>query len=353
MRELKDAPLAARTTIGVGGPARRLLELEDATELLAAAQSAARAGTPSFVLGGGSNLVLPDAGLQELVLHPHSERAPRFEQHQAETVLVQAEAGLAWDRLVEHAVEEGLAGIECLAGIPGQVGATPIQNVGAYGQQVSEVIEWVRAYDRHADRVETFSNADCAFGYRDSRFKRDTARRHVVLEVCFRLQRGAPAAPRYGELSRVLAAQGQTAPSVAQLRQSVLALRRSKSMVFDRDDPDSRSVGSFFVNPSVERKALLRIEQELRAAMGPTASVPHFPGEGDQVKLAAAWLIENAGFARGHQAGPVGLSSKHALAIINRGAATASDIRAFATTIQNAVADRFGIQLVPEAQLID
>jgi UDP-N-acetylmuramate dehydrogenase len=318
--------LAALTTLRLGGPAERLVEAHTEQELVAAVREG-----PALVLSGGSNVVIADEGVPGTVL---LVRTRGIERDGTQLVV---QAGEPWDEVVAYCVDEGLQGFECLSGIPGSTGATPIQNVGAYGQDVSETVEWVRVYDRETDRVETLKAADCGFGYRTSRFKyRD---RWTVLAVAFRLRESAVSGPlRYGEVSRAL---GERAP-LADVRATVLALRRGKGMVIDPGDPDSVSAGSFFTNPILS-------EDEFAALPG---SPPAFPESDGRVKTSAAWLIERAGFSRGFGDGRAGISTKHTLALVNRGGATTAELMALARTIAAGVHDTFGIQLTPEPVLI-
>lgn len=334
--------LAPLCTLGVGGSARWLLRADGEQAARAALAWAAAQGAATFVLGGGSNLVIADAGWPGLVL----ALAPRglgFEKA-GRAVRMTAAAGEPWDAAVEAAVARGLGGIECLSGIPGCVGGTPIQNVGAYGQEVGEVIEWVTVLDRRDLTTHRIAAADCGFGYRQSRFKREDAGRFVVLEVAFLL---APdAAPQLGYPDLVAELRGAAQPTLAAARAAVLAVRRRKGMVLDAADPDTRSVGSFFMNPVVPAAT----HAALRDAAG--APAPSFAAGAGQVKVPAAWLIERAGFAKGAARGKVGLSSKHPLAIVNRGGATATEVVAFAAELQRAVADRFGITLRAEPEFV-
>jgi UDP-N-acetylmuramate dehydrogenase len=290
------------------------------------------------VLGGGSNLVIADEGINGLVMHM-AARGVEFLDEGRDT-LVRARAGERWDDLVAATVARGLAGFECLSGIPGSVGGTPIQNVGAYGQEVSNTLEAVAVFDRHAGRTVTLSAAECRFGYRMSRFKSDDADRFIVCDVSFRLRSGPPTVT-YPDVIAHLERAGISSPDVAAVRGAVLAIRRRKGMVLDASDPDTRSVGSFFMNPVVSAAHHAR----LTSATGPA---PGFALPDGNVKVPAAWLIEHAGFARGHESGPVGLSSKHPLAIVNRGGAAARDVLALAVRIKRQVADTFGIRLRPE-----
>ncbi len=348
-RELHDEPLAQRTTLGVGGSARRLIEVDREGDLI---ELLGELDEPFHLLGGGSNVVIADAGVTEPVLALGLRGVSERDIGDG-AVELSAAAGESWDDLVAAAVDRGLVGIECLSGIPGLVGATPIQNVGAYGQQVSDRILEVRTFDLEAGTVATLAARACDFGYRDSLFKRAGRRRYVVLAVRFRLRRGQPDPPRYAQLERALATRGAQVTASA-LRQIVLELRRSKSMVLDEADPDSRSAGSFFLNPVVSPGQADRIARKaLRDGLLTSGeSMPRFDAAAGQVKLAAGWLIERAGFARGHTTGRAGLSASHALAIVNRGGASASEIIALARGIRDAVRDRFEVTLSPEPDLI-
>jgi UDP-N-acetylmuramate dehydrogenase len=334
------APLAPLSTLGIGGAARWLMTVKSDADVVAAHEWGIQRDTTVFVLGGGSNLVIADEGIDALVLQIAS-RGVTFQPAGADTI-VRAQAGESWDALVQQAVERGLSGVECLSGIPGSVGGTPIQNVGAYGQEVADVIDEVVAFDRRTATMVTMGKAECRFGYRMSRFKQEDAGRFVVCHVAFRLRPGVPTLT-YPDLIRFMERESIAAPTVADVRRAVLAIRRAKGMVIDAADPDTRSVGSFFMNPVVPAA-----QHEALVAANPDASVPGFAQKDGQVKVPAAWLIEQAGFARGYEDGAVGLSSKHPLAIINRGGATAGDVLRLATRIKQKVTERFGILLRPE-----
>jgi len=336
----EHVPLAPFCTMGVGGAARWFVEAPDEATVLAAYAWARRRGVRVMVLGGGSNLVVADRGVEALVVHvvPRGV-ATRVDEGTAE---VTAAAGEPWDDLVRDVVARGWAGVECLSGIPGLVGATPIQNVGAYGQEVAETVVGVRALDVTDGRVVTLAPAQCDFTYRDSAFRREPGR-FVILAVTYRLRpRGVPVAT-YADVKAALAARGVVTPSLADVRATVLAVRRGKSMVLDPADPNHRSCGSFFTNPIVEAVAVPAIER--RAG---DAAMPRWPQPDGQVKLSAAWLIERAGFARGYRAGPVGLSTRHALAIVAHDGARAADVVALAARIRDAVRERLGVSLTPE-----
>ena len=335
--------LADHTTLRVGGPARRWLEPATEAELVALVRAADERGEPVLVLGGGSNVVVADAGFDGTVVHTGLLRGLRTEDVAAcSGAFLEVAAGEPWDAFVAASVAAGHVGVESLSGIPGLVGATPIQNVGAYGQEVSQTIARVRVYDRAERRILTRSAAECHFGYRTSVLKAG-AGRFVVLSVSFQLRLGTLSMPvRYAELARTLdVAQGERVP-LAEVRDAVLALRRGKGMVLDADDRDTWSAGSFFTNPVVDAAA---------AAALPAAA-PRYPQPDGGVKTSAAWLIEHAGFSRGHGSGLARLSTRHTLAITNRGGATAADVVALAREIRTGVERAFGVRLVPEPVLI-
>src|SRR5215216_3664365 len=300
---LQNVPLAPLCTLGVGGVARWFARAARVEDVVAAS---GRDDTPLFVLGGGSNLVVADEGFRGLVVQI-AIAGVTAEVDGAE-VIVSAGAGESWDALVEFAVNRGLAGIECLSGIPGTVGGTPIQNVGAYGQEVGAVIEWVHVFDRANRQNVRLAQRDCGFGYRMSRFKQADAGRFIVCEVAYRLRPGGGATVKYPDVIDYLAKHGNASPDLRAVRGGVLDVRRRKGMVIDPSDPDTRSVGSFFMNPVVRRAAFERLR-------GAEATVPHHMMDNDDVKIPAAWLIEHSGFSRGHVDGRVGLSTKHPLAI--------------------------------------
>jgi UDP-N-acetylmuramate dehydrogenase len=334
-------PLAPLTTLGVGGSARYYSEITDEAALESALAWADERGVPVRILGGGSNVVIGDAGFDGLVLRL-ATRGVSFAPLGTDVEL-RARAGEAWDEIVAASVSRGLQGLECLSGIPGSLGATPIQNVGAYGQEVAESILRVRVLDRSTRRARELSAAECRFAYRDSFFKSEAPDQFVVLEATFRLRSGAGPAIRYAELERHLASGAGRPPSLAEVRQAVLTLRRAKSMVWDETDENRRSCGSFFVNPIVAAERAREI-QELTKEPG----MPRYPQPDGRVKLAAAWLIERAGFGKGTRKGAVGLSTRHALAIVCHDGARAEDVLDFARSIQAAVRERFRVELVPE-----
>ncbi len=341
---LTDEPLAPRTTLRLGGPARTLVEAATEAELVDAVRGADASGEPVLLLAGGSNVVIADAGFDGLVVRVATAGVVRGPAGQGRERLTVA-AGEPWDDVVAGAVAQGLAGIECLSGIPGSTGATPIQNVGAYGQEVASTIASVRVLDRRTGAVEELAPEACRFAYRSSAFRRSAG--HVVLAVTFELERSARSGPlRYGELARALGAEPGTGAPLHDVRAAVLALRRGKGMVLDAGDHDTWSAGSFFTNPVLDAAAFAALEAQAGAAP------PRFPEPDGRIKTSAAWLIERAGFTKGDARGPVALSSKHALALTNRGGATAEQLVGFAREIAGQVEQRLGVALVPEPVLV-
>jgi len=345
MEIARDVSLASHTTLGVGGPAKRFVRVMHLDELRDAI--AAAGDDPILFLGGGSNLVVRDSGFPGLVIQLGIDKVfVNKTSLRGRDAVVVATAGVVWDRLVADMVAAGYAGLECLSGIPGCVGATPMQNVGAYGQEVADTIAFVRALDRTTGDVVEIEGKDCAFGYRTSRFRdRD---RHVIVEVGFALQASKLSCPiKYAELANALGiAEGERAP-LERVRDTVIRLRRGKGMVLDPADLDSRSAGSFFTNPIVDAPTLRAFEARLRGVR-----YPSWPAGDGRTKLAAGWLIERAGFSKGYRRGNVGISHKHALALINRGGGTATELLALAAEIQDGVRERLGIELHPEPIIV-
>lgn len=335
---LASVPLAGRCTLGVGGAAQWFADVTTAAQVGEACRWAADRALPLTVLGGGSNVVISEHGVPGLVVRmaiPGCTLTP-----EGRTLRVTAGAGESWDGLVETTVGLGAWGLECLSGIPGTVGGTPVQNVGAYGQDVSQTIEAVTVVDRQTGVARVMAAAECGFGYRASRFRSVDANRYIIADVTFALS-SEPAPAVTPEIVRVL---GDVTPDTPRLvREAVLTLRRAKGMVVEAGNPDARSVGSFFMNP-VLPVAQADTLAERAAGQGP----PMFPAGPGRVKVPAAWLIEQAGWTRGSGAGPAGLSSRHALAIVNRGGASAEDVVTCAVRVKRAVLDRFGVALVAE-----
>jgi UDP-N-acetylmuramate dehydrogenase len=341
-----DVPLAPLTSLDLGGTARHLAEVADTPAAVEAARWARRYEEPVVVLGGGSNVVVADDGVRGLVLRA-AFRGVEINRD-GDSVLLTAGAGEFWDEVVAEAVARGLAGIECLSGIPGLAGATPIQNVGAYGQEVGDVVERLRVLDLESLEERVFSTADCHFGYRSSVF-RSCPGRYLVLEVTYRLRPGGAPTLAYEELRRAMATHGSS-PGVADVREAVLDLRRSKSMVLDPADPNRRSAGSFFVNPVVDHDRLVDVNRRAREARVLTGEdqVPRFEIGAGRFKVPAGWLIEKTGFHKGLLRGPVGISSAHALALVHHGGGTAAQLVALAREIRDGVHQTFGITLRPE-----
>lgn len=336
--------IAPYTTLRLGGPAREFAEATTAEELVSLVAEADRAGVPTLVLGGGSNVVVADEGFDGLVIRVATEGVTV--SRDGEQMIVTAEAGEDWDRLALRAVTEGWAGIECLSGIPGLVGSTPIQNVGAYGQEVSQTVHCVRAYDRRARHVVDLEARQCGFAYRDSLFKQDPSR-YVVLAVTYALDAAELSGPvAYAEVASRLGVElgGRVPLEVA--RETVLGLRRGKGMVVDPADPDTRSAGSFFTNP------ILTAEQAEDLAVRAPGH-PRYEMPGGRVKVPAAWLIEQAGYPKGYERGPVRISTKHTLALTNPGGtATTGDLLALAREVRDGVREKFGVTLVNEPVMV-
>jgi UDP-N-acetylmuramate dehydrogenase len=344
MHLIENKPLAPLTTLGVGGPARYFLEGHSEEEILEGSAWARERGIPLFVLGGGSNLVVSDKGFSGLVLHIALQGIETVDRIGSDQLLFRAGAGKNWDSFVQQAVEANCAGIECLAGIPGTVGGTPVQNVGAYGQEVSTVIERVRAFDLQEQAFAEFSAAECEFSYRRSRFNSTDKGRYVVTRVDFKLQRNVAPMLKYADLQRTFAADAE--PTLAEVAATVRRIRQSKGMLLVAGDADCHSAGSFFKNPVVPIRAI-----ETIAAAAGTAPPTYDVGPNER-KIPAAWLIEQAGFAKAYTHGAAGISTRHTLALVNRGGATATEILALAEEIRAAVIAKFGVYLEMEPVLV-
>lgn len=343
-------PLAPYTTLRLGGPARRFVEADVPEDVIAAVAAADRAGEDVLVLGGGSNLVVPDEGFDGTAVRL-ATRGIDFVAG-SDGVLVRAQAGEDWEPLVARCVAEGLSGVECLSGIPGLVGAAPIQNVGAYGQEVSDTVVMVRAYDRRSGEVVELGPDQCGFGYRTSMFKRKG--HHVVLDVTLKLRRSTHSAPvRYAELARTLGVEVGARVPLPDARDAVLELRRGKGMVLDPGDGDTVSAGSFFTNPVMDSAELTALRDRVTRRLGPDAEPPCYPGSDGRTKVSAAWLIERAGFPKGYARDRVRISTKHTLALTNperRGSST--ELLALAREVRDGVREAFGAELHNEPVLL-
>lgn len=340
----ENVPLAPLTTLGIGGPARYYVEVRSPSHIAEAVPWVRERDLPLFVLGGGSNLVVSDRGFPGLVLKMSMSGILPYK----DGVFV-AFAGTDWDSLVAVAVADGFSGVECLSGIPGMVGGTPVQNVGAYGQEVSDTIAEVEAFDLQKISRQTFTNADCKFAYRSSVFNTTERGRWVILSVRFQLVRGGAPKIAYRDLREYFSSRNNSSPTLQQVRDAVRDIRRSKAMLIVPGDEDARSAGSFFKNPVLAPRDYERL---LQIAAQRDLKVPSYPAAGQTFKVPAAWLVEHAGFAKGTTRGPVGISRKHALAIVNRGGATAAEVIALKNEIQQRVRDTFGVELTPEPVMV-
>jgi UDP-N-acetylmuramate dehydrogenase len=353
----ENVPLAPLTTLEVGGAARYFAELRREDDVREAVQFAKTRDLPLFVLGGGSNLVIADSGWPGLVLRitiggiTTPIASPNRTDATGNAVLFSVGAGVNWDDFVAQAVVQNCAGVECLSGIPGTVGGTPVQNVGAYGQEVSDTIEAVRAFDLKEDRIVVLPKPACGFRYRSSIFNTTERGRYIILRVNYRLKRGGAPSLKYADLQKYFAGRlahtvaKKTLPSLAEVREAVCEIRRSKGMLIVPGDDDCRSAGSFFKNP-VLGEAQFKELAERAASKG--LEIPSYPALDAQHKVSAAWLVEHSGFPKGYVAGAVGISHKHALALINRGDAEARDIVRLKDEIQRGVQEAWGILLEPE-----
>ena len=334
--------LAGYTTFGIGGRARYFVEAGSESDVAEAVRWAGERGLPLFVLGGGSNLLAPDEGFDGLVL---LMAIPGIAQ---DGCVWDAGAGESWDALVQRTAEAGCAGIECLAGIPGSVGGTPVQNVGAYGQEVAETIVSVRALDRRTGSIAALTNSECGFRYRESIFNTTERGRYIVTRVRFGLRAGGAPAVKYADLQRRFAGVSEP-PTLTEVAAAVREIRRAKGMLIVQGDPDCRSAGSFFRNPVVDEVLLEAVAEAAGLAV---RDVPHWPAGRGRVKLPAAWLVERAGFAKGYGAGAAGISTRHTLALVNRGGATFADVATLQAEIVAGVERKFGVRLEREPVLM-
>jgi UDP-N-acetylmuramate dehydrogenase len=340
--------LSSLTTLRVGGPAARFTVASTAAELVDAVSRADAEQVPLLLVGGGSNLLVDDSGFDGLVVQVATRGVQLVTVDYCGGADLRVAAGEPWDDVVAQAVSAGWIGLEGLSGIPGSTGATPVQNVGAYGQEVAGSLSSVRTWDRLERRIRTLAASECEFGYRDSLFKRERYRggpRYVVLEVSFQLVVADQSEPiKYAELARTLGVPIATRVPVADVRAAVLGLRRGKGMVLDEADHDTWSAGSFFTNPLLPAVDAAALPED----------APRWPAADGRVKTSAAWLIEHAGFGKGYgQPGPASLSTKHTLALTNRGSARSADLLALARTVRDGVESAFGVRLVPEPELIN
>ncbi|MGB8536452.1 MAG: UDP-N-acetylmuramate dehydrogenase [Acidobacteriaceae bacterium] len=343
MQFREQVPLAPYTTFQIGGPARWFAEAASEDDIVAGIAFAAEHRLPLFILGGGSNLLVSDAGFSGLVLRV--ALTGMTSTHKNGQFIVSAAAGEDWDGLVAYAVAANAAGVECLSGIPGTVGGTPVQNVGAYGQEVSQTIVTVRAFDRKTLRFIDLTKSDCGFSYRRSLFNSTERERYVVTRVDYALRKDGPASVVYADLARHFADRSGAAPTLAEVREAVRSIRAQKGMLLVSGDPDCRSAGSFFKNPVVPVTVLDALAQELGIEK---RSIPAYPAQDGEVKLSAAWLIERAGYQKGFVLGNAGISSRHTLALINRGGASAAEVVTLRDKLTDTIASRFGIRLEPE-----
>lgn len=348
--------LADYTTLGLGGPAKTFLRAGTTEELVAAVREADEAGEPVLILGGGSNLVVADSGFPGTVVHADTQGV-EFEEAGTDpetgepVVLLRAQAGVEWDPLVERVVAEGLSGLEFLSGVPGRVGSTPIQNVGAYGQDVSQTVREVLVHDRRTGELRTMDNAECGFTYRDSVFKGEP--RYLVCEVVFALHRSGLSRPiAYPEVARTMGVDAGERVPLERARETVLGLRRGKGMVVEEGDPDTRSAGSFFTNPVVSEETFEAVRERAAERLGPDVPVPGHPDGHGGIKLSAAWLIDKAGFTKGYGDGPARISGKHTLALTNPGGASTEDLLALAREVRAGVESAFGVRLVNEPVMV-
>jgi len=342
IRIQEQVPLAPYTTFRIGGPARFFAEVTTEAELLEAVDFARERSLKIFTLGGGSNLLVSDSGFDGLVIHIAIATSTQIIPN-GNFIDYAVAAGIDWNAFVLEVCEQGISGVECLAGIPGSVGGTPVQNVGAYGQEVASTITLVRALDLESNTFITLSHDECGFAYRRSLFNTTHRNRYIVTQVNFRFDRTAKPNLTYADLERHFA--GTASPTPLEVYHAVRAIRHGKGMLIVKGEADCRSAGSFFKNPVVEESVLAGIAVTLEL---PVEKIPRWPtGEG-RIKLPAAWLLERAGFVKGFALGEAGISSRHTLALINRGHATAADIVALRETIRRQVENRFHIQLEQE-----
>lgn len=344
---LENVPLAPYTTLGIGGPARFLLHAKTEGQLLGATEFARQRGCPVFVLGSGSNVLISDSGFGGLVIKIEMQGIENRDGE--ENGNLSAAAGVDWDLFVQYCVDRDLAGVECLSGIPGTVGGAPVQSIGAYGQDVREVVSEIRALDLETNRLVQMSGADCRFAYRSSIFNSTHKDRYVILRVDFALRTDRQPRLLYTDLQQMFVHRTQP-PTIREVREAVLDIRSSKSMILRTEDPDAKSAGSFFKNPVLDTRSVsvLEVESFARGLLREPERVPRYPAGPGKEKVPAAWLIEHSGFHKGYRHGKAGISSKHALALINTGGATAREVLELMHLIQDGVRETFGVALQPE-----
>ena len=343
----ENVPLAPLTTLRIGGPARYFVEARTSTEVAEAVTFAGSRGLSLFVLGGGSNLVIADDGWPGLVLKIAISGIERLGEQDGKALL-DVGAGESWDGFVSQAVADDCTGVECLSGIPGTVGGTPVQNVGAYGQEVSQTIESVQVFNREQRQIRELCNEACGFSYRSSIFNTSERDRFVILRVTFALLPGGKPHMEYADLRRHFEGR-TTSPTLAEVREAVRQIRGRKGMLIVEGDPDSRSAGSFFKNPVLSEAQLHDLKKRAEAR---SLVVPSYPALAQSHKVSAAWLVEHSGFSRGYSFGHVGISTKHALAIVNRGGASAAEILALKNQVQQRVEETWGVHLEPEPVMV-
>ncbi len=346
----EEVPLAPHTTLAIGGPARFFCDATTEAEIAEATQFANDRNLGLFVLGGGSNLLVSDAGFDGLVIRVNL-KASKHERREGSSILLDVGAGENWDDIVLYAVDRGYAGIECLAGIPGDAGGTPVQNVGAYGQEVAETIVKVRAYDLETKKIVTLNHEACRFGYRRSLFNHDARGRYIVTAVTYKLHPAGEPALRYADVKNYFAVQIERGekPTVRQVYDAVRSIREQKGMLAGQGGPDGRSAGSFFKNPVIPSTMIPEIAQ---AASCRPEDVPQYRAGEGKVKLAAAWLVEQSGFHKGLTMGRAAISSRHTLALVNLGDATAAELIALRDAVMTAVKNKFTIQLEQEPVML-
>jgi UDP-N-acetylmuramate dehydrogenase len=341
----ENVPLAPLTTLKIGGAARFFASAKSENDVLEAFEFARKNSLEVFILGGGSNVLVADEGFDGLVLQIALKGISTFREND-KTVFAVAQAGEDWDEFVSFCVEKNLAGVECLSGIPGFIGGTPVQNVGAYGQDVAETIAAVRVFDRKTFEIREMTNADCRFSYRASVFNTTDRNRFVVLAVTFALKENGAPKIAYRDLQEFFGERNRPKPTLRETRAAVWQIRAAKSMVIDESDPNSRSAGSFFKNPVVTKEKFLTVGETAKN-LG-IARAPGFAVDETHIKIPAAWLIEHSGFRKGFCFGNVGISTRHTLALVNLGGASARDVLRFKDEIQRKVKNVFDIELQPE-----